>query len=114
MDKIVESIAHISIVQALAPLYINEELLRQTGFVLYQKIKKMPLSIRIPIYTATFIFDWAGVFYGGCRFSVQNSELQQKMFHAVERYDWHPLKQFLKFYQKLSIYIYYSLLAGSM
>jgi hypothetical protein len=111
MYKIVKSIVKVLIVQSLTPFYINEKILGETGFALYQKIKKMPLTIKISIYISTFIFDWAGLFYGGSRFSLQNIEQQQKMFHVLEQNDWYPLKKFLRAYQKLSLFIYYSLLA---
>lgn len=110
MDKIVASIAHIFVTQALTPFYINEKLLEETGFIIRQIIRKMPLSVRISIYITTFIFDWAGVFYGGSRFSIQNNEQQQKTLHVLEQCDWGPLKQFLRAYQKLSLFTYYSLL----
>jgi hypothetical protein len=109
MDKIVQSIVHILITQALAPFDANEKLLDETGLFLCQKIKRMPLSVRIPVYISTFIFDWAGIFYAGRRFSVQDRKQQEKMLQAAGQSAWYPLKQFLRFYQKLSVYIYYSL-----
>jgi hypothetical protein len=111
MDKIVKSIVRVLLLQALSPFAINEKLAEETGFLLNRKIKRMPSLIRLSIYTSTFIFDCLGVFHGGCRFSGQNIEKQQKMIGAAEHYGGGPLKQFLKFYQKLSLYIYYSLSA---
>jgi hypothetical protein len=110
MDKIVKAISHVFIVNALSSFPVNEKMAGKVGPVLCQKIKRMPLFIRISIYTSTYAFDWAGIFYGGRRFSVQNSGQQRKMLHVIERYNWHPLRQFLKFYQKASLYVYYSLL----
>jgi len=113
MDKIIQFIVSIVITQALTPFYINEKLLMKSGLVVVTRIEKMPIFIRLVIYTSTLIFNWVGIFYSGRPFSFQNEVQQQKMIRSIEQCNWPVSKQFLRFYKKLSLYVYYSLLEES-
>jgi hypothetical protein len=110
MDKIVSFISSVLITEALAPFDVDEKRLRETGPVVFEKIKKMPYSMKALVYISTYVFDWASVLYSGCRFSAQNIEQRKKTLQLAGQCRWRPLRQFLRFYRKMALFIYYLLL----
>lgn len=107
MDQIVTALAKTIIAQSLTGFPLDEKARAQAGAVLYQKIIRMPWLIKIPLYVITFVVDSLGIVLAGRRFSILPEEQRQEMLVTVDRWGW--LSPFLKFYRKMSLYIYYSL-----
>lgn len=109
MRKAIKSLSNAVIRQAIPSTSLNEKLLEKVGTVLNQRIERMPWTIRMLILTSTLIFDWTGVIGKGRKFSDQNLEMQKKSMAQLENSHWKFSRQFIKFYQKFSLYIYYAL-----
>lgn len=109
MDKIVQSIVSAVITQALSPTGIDPRRVCTTGEMLCRKISRMSVDLRLPLYVFSIFLDFSGFSFGGRRFSNLTQGQQQKIMTALQTCFVGPIADALKFYQKLSLYIYYSL-----
>jgi hypothetical protein len=109
MDKIVRSIVSAVITQALGPTDIDPRRALTTGELLCHKIGRLSADLHLPLYVFSILLDFSGIFFGGRRFSNLTSGQQQKMMTALQTCFVGPISDALKFYQKLSLHIYYSL-----
>ncbi len=86
----------------------DEKQLEEMAETLRQKILAMPWLMRLALCCLTYIFDWSGFLCAGQRFCGQSAESQRRMVRSGQIASPGPFKELLKFYQKMSVYIYYS------
>jgi len=110
MRKIVFSLVKSVVVKALGEeALMNMPCLESTSTVLLKKIGAMPIWLKLPILILTFLFNILGVLSTGLFFEVQSFQQQMK---TVDAWGNSPIKlcrEFIKFYERLALFIYYSL-----
>ena len=89
---------------------LKEERLEKMAEILRQKISVMPFVMRTALSLLTTMFDGMGIFYGARLFRCQAFESQKNMVKALNSSPLGPFKELLKFYQKMSVFIYFSML----
>ena len=87
----------------------NESLIDKITANLLEKISMLPSVGRTTLLLLGGIFDLTGFFYGGRRFSDQGLDSQRKMIEEFKKGKIVLFKELIKFYQKLTWYIYYSI-----
>ena len=76
--------------------------------VLLDKINKMPVLMKSAICLLTHLFNVSVLFWGGRFFQQLNQQNQKRMVQDIEQGNFGPFKEMLKFYQKMTLFIYYS------
>jgi hypothetical protein len=76
---------------------------------LLQKINKMPFLMKTALCILTYLFNCFGMFFGGHFFHRLDEQNQRRMVLAIEQGHFRPFKELLKFYQKMSLFIFYSI-----
>ena len=88
---------------------IDESLVQEVGKVLRQKMTVMPFLIRTALIMMTIIFDWSGIFFAGRPFHSQTLDQQRKMVMVYQRSFLQAIAELMRFYKKMSVFIYFSL-----
>jgi hypothetical protein len=88
---------------------LDEGLVEQMTAVLSQKISVMPFLMKTALSSLSCLFDGMGIFYGGIRFCRQSFEGQKRIVKLGSRGFLPPVRELLRFYQKMTYFIYYSL-----
>ena len=110
MQKIVLGLVQVVLGQALGEAALAKtSLLESTSAVLLKKIQAMPVWLKFPIVILTFLFNMIGIFSTGCLFEAQSFSRQVKTVGAWQGSPIKLCREFIKFYEKLALFIYYSL-----
>ena len=77
---------------------------------LYGKLDDMPPHLRAGMMGMTLVFDMAGVSHGGHRTHHLEVEQRRALLAQWKTGRLGPLRDFVAFYEKMGVFIYYSLL----
>jgi len=103
-----------SLVKSVVAKALGEEVATKTAcldpisVLLLKKIEAMPVWLKFPIMTLTVLFNILGVFSTGLLFEVQSFGQQIKTVDAWQNSPIKLCREFIKFYEKLALFIYYS------
>ena len=81
------------------------------SFVLGQ-VEHMPGFLRMPMIVLTVFFDYSGLLRTGRRFSRQSLDRRQSQIAAWRRSKIGPFRDFVEFYESLTVYGWYSHIHG--
>ena len=106
---VISGLAFCFVTAALGYKKVSDEPLKQATDMMCRRIELMPRTLSIPLVFLTFIFDWYGFFISGRRFQDQVASRQQRQILQWKKSPLGPMREFIKFYEKMVIFIYYSL-----
>ena len=75
------------------------------------KISLLPFVTHTALLLLSGTFDLMGFFHGGRRFSDQGLDSQRKMIEKLKKGKIPIFKELIRFYQRLTLYIYHSIKA---
>lgn len=87
---------------------VDQESCRKTARHTVLKVLGMPGFLRLPMIILTVVFDVCGLFFGGKLFRHLSQENQHRQFTAWQESLVGPCRDLTMFYQKMSIFIYFS------
>ena len=88
---------------------LQEKCLDQTGEVLNQRIRRMPILLRVAMTTAVFVFNGYGLVVSGHLFCDQSEAVQQEQIRQWRHSPVGVCREFVNFFDKMSVFIYLSL-----
>ena len=110
MSKIVLGLVQAVLVKGLGQeVLAKKSLLESTASVLFKKIQAMPVWLKFPLLILTFLFNILGILSTGHLFQAQSLGQQIKTVGAWQDSPIKLCREFIKFYEKLALFIYYSL-----
>lgn len=78
------------------------------------KIEAMPFLMRTAVACLTIIFDWSGIVYKGRCFHAQEPIDQERLIEFWLKMPRTPMRDVMRFYQKMSVHLYYALRERSL
>lgn len=109
MQKIVFSLVRSVVAKALGEEVSSKTpSLESVSVLLLKKIDAMPVWLKFPIVILTVLFNILGVFSTGLLFEAQSFGQQVKTVDAWQNSPIKLCRDFIKFYEKLALFIYYS------
>lgn len=110
MQKIVFGLVQVVVLKALGGKATNKmPNLESTSLLLLKKIHAMPVWLKLPILILTFLFNIFGILSTGRLFYAQSFGQQIKTVDAWQNSPIKLCREFIKFYEKMALFIYYSL-----
>ena len=86
----------------------NSAHLNRTVMILYNKLYRMPGFLSISMRILTLVFDWYGFVTTGTRFHKQSPAKRKYQLSLWENSTFATFRDFVRFYQTLSVFIYCS------
>ena len=110
MQKIVLGLVRVVVTGSLGPeAFVKTSCLESTTGLLIGKIQAMPIWLKYPILILTFLFNILGILSAGHLFQAQPFDQQIKTVEAWKNSRIKLCREFVKFYDKLALFIYFSI-----
>lgn len=110
MHPIVFGLVRVVVIKALGDeASVKMESLPPASVFLVKKIEAMPLWLKFPMLVLTFLFNIWGFVSTGHLFQAQSLSQQMKTVGAWQDSSIKLCREFIKFYEKLALFIYFSL-----
>ncbi len=110
MEKIVLSIAQAVLSQVLGRVIpMDDPHMAKVGRILYGRIRRMPLIVMFPMMVLTAVFDGFGLCMSGRLFHCSDAVQQARQITQWKNSSVSLGREFIGFYEKMSVFIYFSL-----
>lgn len=110
MQKTVSGLVKVIVVKALGgEAFVKISCIESTSLLLLKKIQAMPFWLKFTLLMLTFLFNILGILSTGHLFQNQSFSNQAKTIGLWQDSPVKVCREFIKFYEKLALFIYFSL-----